>query len=145
MILGQLSQSTGEWLRGTGPQADVVVSSRIRLARNLADFPFTNRASAMQKGEIEALLRDRFRKTDWGQPIQSLQLHSLSTGERELLRERQLISREHAGSDGPRSVAFENRETWSIMINEEDHLRLQVLRSGLGLEEAWEDMTNLTI
>ena len=58
MILDELSQSTGEWLRGTGPQADVVVSSRIRLARNLADFPFTNRASAMQKGEIEALLRE---------------------------------------------------------------------------------------
>lgn len=143
MILDELSQSTGEWLRGTGPQADVVVSSRIRLARNLADFPFTNRASTLQKGEIEALLRERFRKADWGVPTQTLQLHSLTPVDREFLRERQLISREHAGSEGPRCVSFEAKETWSIMINEEDHLRLQVLRSGLGLEEAWEDMDKL--
>ena len=59
MNLDSLIPTTGEWLRGTGPEADIVVSTRIRLARNLAVFPFTNRASALQKAEIETQLRDR--------------------------------------------------------------------------------------
>jgi protein arginine kinase len=143
MNLDQLVQQPGEWLRGTGPASDVVISSRIRLARNLADFPFTNRASPMQKGEIEALIRERLGKTDWGGPFQYLQVHTLTAMDRELLRERQLISREHVGADGPRGVAFELRETRSIMVNEEDHLRLQVLRSGFVLDEAWEDVDKL--
>src|SRR5205823_2490254 len=64
MNLDSLIPTTGEWLRGTGPEADIVVSTRIRLARNLAAFPFTNRASAHQKAEVEALLRERIAKLD---------------------------------------------------------------------------------
>ena len=59
MNLDNLTHTSGEWLRGTGPESDIVISSRIRLARNLAAFPFTNRASAYQRAEIETLLRDR--------------------------------------------------------------------------------------
>ena len=50
MNFDELARSPGEWLRGTGPESDVVVSSRIRLARNIVNFPFTNRASSMQRG-----------------------------------------------------------------------------------------------
>ncbi|HMP59168.1 MAG TPA: ATP--guanido phosphotransferase, partial [Gemmatales bacterium] len=142
MILDDLMKSTGEWLRGTGAEVDVVVSSRIRLARNLADFPFTNRASPMQKGELETLIRERLGKSN-GLDLTYLQVHTLNTLDREFLRERQLISREHVGAEGPRGVAFEARETRSIMVNEEDHLRLQVLRSGFVLDEAWEDIDKL--
>src|SRR5205807_2078267 len=56
------------------------------------------------------------------------------------LVERQLISRELAASDGPRGVAFDDRESVSLMINEEDQLRLQVMRSGFALDEAWQDI-----
>ena len=59
MNLDSLTQSNGEWLRGTGPESDIVVSSRIRLARNLSSFPFTSRASAHQKAEIDTLLREK--------------------------------------------------------------------------------------
>lgn len=142
MILDDLMNSTGEWLRGVGADVDVVVSSRIRLARNLADFPFTNRASAMQKGELEALIRERLGKTD-SLNLTYLPVHTLSQLDREFLHERQLISREHVSAEGPRGVAIEPRETRSIMVNEEDHLRLQVLRSGFVLEEAWEDVDKL--
>src|SRR5436190_56917 len=72
MNLDSLIPTTGEWLRGTGPEADIVVSTRIRLARNLAAFPFTNRASAHQKAEIEALLRERIAKLDLPSPLQYL-------------------------------------------------------------------------
>lgn len=139
MILDDLARSSGEWLRGSGPEADIVVSSRVRLARNLADFPFSNRASAMQKGEIENLLRDRVTNLD-GLQLAYFALHSLPPLDRQMLVERQLISREHAASEGKRGVALELRETRSIMVNEEDHLRLQVIRSGFALEEAWEDI-----
>ncbi len=61
MTLDDLTKSSGEWLRGTGPESDIVMCSRIRLARNLADFPFTNRASRSEKTEIEAALPRRAR------------------------------------------------------------------------------------
>ena len=57
MNLDDLTRTSGEWLRGTGPESDIVMCSRIRLARNLADFPFTNRASRGEKAEIEANLK----------------------------------------------------------------------------------------
>jgi protein arginine kinase len=143
MNLDELAQLPGEWLRGTGPDSDVVVSSRIRLARNMANFPFTNRASANQKGELESMIRDRFAKNDWGFDLTYLPVHNLSAIDREFLRERQLLSRELAGTEGPRGVAFEAHETRSIMVNEEDHLRLQVLRSGFQLDAAWQDIDAL--
>ena len=58
MNLDSLLPNLGEWLRGTGPDVDVVVSTRIRLARNLAQFPFTGRATHPQKAEIEAKVRE---------------------------------------------------------------------------------------
>src|SRR5881398_194054 len=102
MNLDSLIPSTGEWLRGTGPESDVVVSTRIRLARNLAAFPFTNRASQHQKAEIEAMRRDRLANLDPTPPPQYLHVSGLPLLDRQFLVERQLISRELANGDGPR-------------------------------------------
>jgi protein arginine kinase len=140
MNLDSLTHTCGEWLRGSGPESDVVVSSRIRLARNLAAFPFTNRASVHQKGEIEGLLRDRVAKLDFASRFDYVPVAALSALDRQFLMERQLISRELMNADGPRGVALVPQETLSIMINEEDHLRLQVMRSGLALEDAWTEI-----
>jgi len=143
MNLDSLIPSTGEWLRGTGPESDVVVSTRIRLARNLAAFPFTNRASQHQKAEIEAMLRDRLAKLDLSPLLQYVHVSGLPLLDRQFLVERQLVSRELANGDGPRGVAFDERESASIMVNEEDHLRLQVMRSGLDLDGAWQEIDRL--
>src|SRR5438128_4046464 len=140
MNLDSLIPSTGEWLRSTGPETDIVVSTRIRLARNLAAFPFTNRASAHQKAEIEALLRERIAKLELQPPPQYVHVAGLPLLDRQFLVERQLISREMANGDGPRGVAFDDRESVSLMVNEEDQLRLQVMRSGLALDDAWQDI-----
>src|SRR5438874_11007871 len=140
MNLDSLIPTTGEWLRGTGPEADLVISSRIRLARNLAAFPFTNRSSPHQKGEIETLLRERIAKLELEPQLSYLNVPTLSTLDRQFLVERQLISRELAAAEGPRGVALGPRETVSLMVNEEDHLRLQVMRSGFALSEAWQDI-----
>lgn len=143
MNLDIMTQHSGEWLRGGGPDGDIVISSRIRLARNLSSFPFANRASAHQKAEIEHFLRDRLAKFDFLPKLHYLNLATLSTLDRQLLVERQMISRELANADGPRGVAVSDGETISVMVNEEDHLRLQVLRSGFSLDECWQEIDKL--
>ncbi len=143
MNLDSLLTNCGEWLKGNGPDADVVVSSRIRLARNLSSFPFTNRASAHQKAEIDSTLRDKLTKLPFDPELKYLNLATLSLLDRQFLVERQLISRELANAEGPRGVALSQLENISVMINEEDHLRLQVLRSGFSLDEAWQDIDRL--
>jgi protein arginine kinase len=140
MNLDNLTHTSGEWLRGSGPESDIVISSRIRLARNLAAFPFTNRASAYQKAEIEALMRDRIGKLELDPRLAYVNLPTLSTLDRQLLVERQLISRELASAEGPRGVALGHQETVSLMVNEEDHIRLQVMRSGFALDETWQEI-----
>ena len=117
MNLDSLTHTSGEWLRGTGPESDIVISSRIRLARNLAAFPFCNRSSGFQKGEIEGLLREHIARLDLVPPLNYLNLPGLSTLDRQFLVERQLISRELASADGPRGVALGPQETVSLMVN----------------------------
>src|SRR5438067_6028629 len=102
MNLDSLTHTSGEWLRGNGPESDIVLSSRIRLARNLAAFPFTNRSSAHQKAEIEALLRDRVAKLEMDPRLSYISVPGLSALDRQFLVERQLISRELASAEGPR-------------------------------------------
>src|SRR5271167_2289366 len=123
MNLENLTHTSGEWLRGTGPESDIVISSRIRLARNLAAFPFTNRASTHQKAEIEGLLHERIGKLEMQPPLTYENLTQRSPIDRQFLVERQLISRELATTEGPRGVALGPQETVSLMVNEEDHLR----------------------
>jgi protein arginine kinase len=140
MNLDSLTHTSGEWLRGTGPESDIVVSSRVRLARNLAAFPFTNRASSYQKSEVETLLKERIAKLDYNPGLDYVHVPNLVPLDRQLLVERQLISRELASAEGPRGVAVAPQETVSLMVNEEDHLRLQVMRSGFALDEAWQEI-----
>src|SRR5688572_250543 len=144
MNLDDLVPNLGEWLRGTGPESDVVVSTRIRLARNLAGLPFATRATAAHKAEVVSRAKEAIAKAEAGHTLEYLDIPNLAALDRQFLVERQLISRELAGGlDGPRGVAFDPTETVSVMVNEEDHLRLQVLRSGFALDEAWRDIDRL--
>jgi len=141
--LDELAGRCGEWLRGSGPHSDIVVSSRIRLARNLADFPFIRKCTGLDRAAIEQTLRDRITAIEeWGD-ITYVDVNSLDEVDRQFLVERQLISREHAEADGSRGVAIDGNETFSLMINEEDHLRIQVMQSGLDLKAAWEIVSRI--
>jgi len=115
MTLDDLTRTSGEWLRGTGPESDIVMCSRIRLARNLADFPFTNRGSRTEKTEIES----HFRSAISAAKLELLyfDVNSLSSLDRQFLVERQIISRELSGSEGPRGVAISSQENVAIMVN----------------------------
>src|SRR5689334_20687957 len=127
MDLSNLARNSGEWLRGSGPESDIVISSRIRLARNLADFPFISRASQQDRTDIESQLRETVMQYDSSADLDYVNVNELKGIDRQFLVERQLISREHAESEGARGVAIDPREQMSLMINEEDHLRIQVM------------------
>jgi len=133
-----LSRGCGEWLRGSGPEADIVISSRVRLARNLAAYPFISRASDHDRNEVERTLREAILSIHGADELLYLNVERLPSVDRQFLVERQLISREHADGKGARGVAIDPKQQISLMVNEEDHLRIQVMHSGLDLWAAWE-------
>jgi protein arginine kinase len=141
MNLDDLKETSGEWLRGTGPESDIVMCSRIRLARNLATYPFINRASRAERTEIERDVRAALERS--GFSLHYIDVHTLNPLDRQFLVERQLISRELMSSEGPRGVAIGPQENVSVMVNEEDHLRIQVMHSGLSLHDIWEQINRL--
>jgi protein arginine kinase len=141
--IDSLTHSSGEWLRGSGPDSDIVISSRIRLARNLAQFAFPNRADDDAKTQIEVMLRSHLDELRIGTKLSYVDVARLETLDRQFLVERQLISREHAEAHGSRGVGIGDAENLSLMINEEDHIRMQVLRSGLALDECWTAINKL--
>jgi protein arginine kinase len=140
MKLDTLAEDVGEWLRGTGPESDIVMSSRVRLARNVAHYPFVSRLSDQDRGEVERFLRERITASPAGSQLEYIDVGRLEEVDRQFLVERQLISREHAEAQGARGVAIDGREQVSLMINEEDHLRIQCMHSGLDLRGAWEQI-----
>jgi len=147
MHLDDLANTSGEWLKGSGPESDIVISSRIRLARNLADFPFISRTTDSDRAEIEKILHGRIDELQAAGKVSSETLYvdvgTLADVDRQFLVERQLISREHAESQGARAVVIDQSECFSVMINEEDHLRIQVMQSGLNLAAAWQQINEL--
>ena len=141
--LGRLTDRCGEWLRGSGPESDIVISSRIRLARNLANFPFIRRCTDHDRAAIEQTLRENFEAEPTLKDLMYLNVASLEDVDRQFLVERQLISREHADAEGARSVAIDLDEQFSLMVTEEDHLRIQLMKSGLDLTGAWEQINGI--
>jgi protein arginine kinase len=143
MKLADLTRQAGEWLRGTGPMEDVVISCRARLARNLAGVPFLSRCTTEQKQDLEKRLRGEILQANIAPTVLYVDVAAAGPLDRQLLVERHLISREHAAADHPRGVAVAAGETLAVMINEEDHLRMQAFRSGLQMSEALAEVARL--
>jgi protein arginine kinase len=129
--------TSGEWLRGEGPHNQIVISSRVRLARNLRDRAFPGWAKKAERTQILELIKPRVEELPEMQDSFSEVLQDLSALEKQVLVERHLISREHAAKSAGSAVVMNRRQTLSIMINEEDHLRMQSIRSGLQLKNAF--------
>jgi protein arginine kinase len=143
------------WLIPSGNDCDVVISCRVRLARNVAGFPFVTKLTAEQAPELAERLRPvltgagvaRVAAQDHGElgsEMVWVEVEQASPLLRHLLRERHLVSRDLAPTPDERvalpgrAVAFSRSETLSIMVNEEDHLRLQTMAPGFHLAQAWE-------
>jgi len=137
MKFSSVLATAGEWLRGEGPHHQVVISSRVRLARNLRKRPFPGWAKKAERTSILELVRPRVEELPEMQDSFSESLQDLSALDRQVLVERHLISREHAAKGTGSAVVINRRQTLSIMINEEDHLRMQSIRSGLQLKQAF--------
>jgi len=133
MKLTDISSNINEWFNGSGPLADVVISSRIRLARNLAGYKFLSRCSTAEKSDILEKLKSTIMSLELGDKIFYISVDEAPVLDRHFLVERHLISRHHAFGKGPRGVIIAQRESFTAMINEEDHLRIQVLKGGLQL------------
>ncbi len=130
-------ETTTRWLEQAGPESDVVISSRVRLARNIANFAFPHQAKDEELTEVinqVDTLINRDNKFD----LNLIYLESLSDIEQEMLVERHLISPEHSFAEENSLVALSEGETISLMVNEEDHFRLQILLPGLQLAESWD-------
>lgn len=124
----------GPWQDG-GPDAPVVMSCRVRIARNIAGFAFVNRASDTQRLEVMHLLRQVLLDPEIIPSMSWIDLTRQTLQQRQLLVERHLISKQQAEADRPRGVAISTDESLSIMVNEEDHLRMQLLAPGMRLAE----------
>lgn len=141
MAFEELLTGRDDWSSKEGPFHEVVVSSRIRLARNLSGYRFPHHASAAEQkavvDQVKAVLAGLPATSRW----ECIPLNDLSSLDRQFLMERQFLSAEHAASLGERAVILDAREGVSLMVNEEDHLRLQVFRPGLNLQEAFRAAT----
>ncbi len=143
MKLTEISGGINEWFSGEGPLGDVVVSSRVRLARNLAGHKFLAACSVGEKSEILRKLKDILMGLQLGDEVFYIGVDKTPVLERRFLVERQLISQHHAFGKGPRGAVIARREFFTAMINEEDHLRLQVLKAGCQLRVCIEQIDRI--
>ena len=137
MRIEELLNHTGEWLKGSGPHANIVMSSRIRLARNLAKVPFPNKSGKKDLDAALALVEKAVGHIDLLKGSSLFRMSDLDQVDRQMLVERHLMSHEHASNPEGKGLLVSAEEVVSVMINEEDHLRIQVMRSGLSLTDAW--------
>lgn len=130
-----------QWMEQAGPEGDVVLSSRIRLARNLNGVPFPGQADAEQLKRIDsrivASVRDLFQTAEKHR-YQLLNMEKLTEQERRILVEKHLTSLKHVQEPVSRSLIVRDDTAVSIMVNEEDHFRIQSLTAGLDLKAAWQ-------
>src|SRR6201982_2286338 len=137
MKIASILATPGEWLSPHGGDHPIVISSRVRLARNLAKLPFPGWA---KKTERIRILDEIKPEVDNLAPMRnafSEHLDGLSALEKQVLVERHLTSREHAAKGMGSAVAINSTQTVSIMMNEEDHLRMQAVMSGLDLQKTF--------
>lgn len=137
MKIEELLNHTGEWLRGTGPSANIVMSSRIRLARNLSNSVFPNKSAKKDLESVFGSVEKVIERIALLKGATLFRMAELDQVDRQLLVERHLMSHEHASNPEGKGLVVTDEEVVSVMINEEDHLRIQVMCSGLNLSGGW--------
>src|SRR6266511_598086 len=135
------------WLDASGPKGSIVLSTRIRLARNLEGYVFSQRAKDADRSAVLTRVEEASAASDLLQGAVTIRLDRLERVDRQLLHERHLVSKELAGLERearPRpGAALVVQGTVGVMVNEEDHLRLHGMRSGFALEDAYADLEGL--
>ncbi|MCG0278249.1 MAG: protein arginine kinase [Thermanaeromonas sp.] len=144
--MGISFERLSKWMEGSGPHADIIISSRIRLARNLKGMPFPHLMDTRQESRVVQLVGRAVQSAGVERavgPLYLQRLRELTPLERQILVEKHLISPQLAEDKGEKAVVLREDEAISIMVNEEDHLRLQCLLPALMLHEGWRMATSL--
>lgn len=131
------------WANARGAWPDMIFSTRVRFARNLEGFLFTNRAVAQRLAELRRLAFGAIKESGMFARGHFYKTESLSPSEKSFLAERHHISSVLAATALPAGAAVSSDEELSVMVNEEDHLRLQCLSSGFAIEEAFKNAQKL--
>ena len=143
MTIASLIDTPSELTDAASSKTAVVLMTRIRLARNLAGNPFPGWAKPAQRSEVLELCREALSATLPMKRSLSISVNELTDLEKQILVERHLISRELSGAKAGSGVVISRDQAVSVMINEEDHLRIQVLRAGFQLKKAWSTINEL--
>ena len=136
-LQNMLKQKIG-WLESRGNSAEIAISSRIRVARNLRKIPFPQKASRQEQKESFEKIKAVVEEIAYFKGAAILDLQEFDRVDRQFLMERHLISYEHSRGNGVRGLVIGDKELLSLMINEEDHVRLQGMQPGLQLEQVWD-------
>lgn len=127
-----------KWYEETGDNEDVVISSRVRLARNLSSYPFPVKMSAKQAGELVEELKTRLSTLEEaGRSFRYVSMKNMSDTDKVALVERHLVSETLIMKQEPAGAMLSEDEAVSVLLNEEDHIRIQALAGGMNLEKAW--------
>ncbi|HBZ00133.1 MAG TPA: ATP--guanido phosphotransferase, partial [candidate division Zixibacteria bacterium] len=137
-LLNEMAKHSAPWLNGEGPDSSVVLSSRIRLARNINDFPFPPSASTDVRERVIDLAETAFKRISGLKQGGFFRSRDIDNINQMFLAERHLISPQFMRDGIGRGLFIDPKERVSIMINEEDHIRLQALSSGMSLHNCWE-------
>jgi protein arginine kinase len=143
MTIASLIATPSELTDNASSKTAIVLMTRIRLARNLAGQPFPGWARPAQRTLVLETCREAVAATAPMKRSLSVAVSELSDLEKQILVERHLISRELSGSPQGSGVVISRDQTFSVMVNEEDHLRIQVLRAGFQLKKAWSAINEL--
>ncbi len=143
MTAESLSNKKNEWLFHSGPHAQIVVSSRVRLARNLEKRPFPGWAKKAERLQLMKEVQVALEALPQMKEAFSEQMENLTLLEKQVLVERHLISREHAEKSAGSALVISMNQTLSVMINEEDHLRIQAILPGFQLKETFALITQV--
>src|SRR5258707_3486769 len=126
-----------ESARRKGPHDRIVMSSRVRLGRNVKAAAFPGWAKKPERVRVMEMIRPAIEGLPEMKAAFSESMDNLTALDKQILVERHLISREHAAKSAGSGLVLNREESLCVMINEEDHLRMQALRPGLQLKEAW--------
>jgi protein arginine kinase len=133
------------WYRDVGPEGDIVISTRIRLARNLKDYPFPERMNAEQRHKVMELVSSAIinGNSAISKTFEFMDMEKISRVQAMSLAERHIISPEFAEKRGDSGLLLNKDESISIMINEEDHIRIQAMRAGLDFDKALDNANKI--
>jgi protein arginine kinase len=143
MTIDSLIEAQSELTDSSSSKAAIVLMTRVRLARNLAGYSFPGWAKPAAREQILDVCRTAVTAAPQMKRSFNLTINELSDLEKQILVERHLISRELSGAKAGAGVVISKDQAFSIMMNEEDHLRIQVLRSGFQLKKAWNAINDL--